>query len=96
MTAMRRLLVQVHLWVGVASGLYIVVVCLTGAALVFRIDLQRARNPHLFTPRASGLLADPVRVMERVSRRVSRSSAFRGRGADVAPADLPGLRHQRP
>ena len=65
---MRRLLVQVHLWVGVASGLYIVVVCLTGAALVFRIDLQRARHPHLFTPRASGLLADPVRVMERVSR----------------------------
>lgn len=65
---MRRLLVQVHLWVGVASGLYIFVVCLTGAALVFRLDLQRARNPHLFTPRASGLLADPVTVMERVSR----------------------------
>ena len=63
---MRRLLVQVHLWVGVASGLYIVVVCLTGAALVFRIDLQRARHPQLFTARASGLLADPVRVMERV------------------------------
>ena len=68
MTVMRRLLVQVHLWVGVASGLYICVVCLTGAALVFRIDLQRARNPNLFTPRASGLLADPVRVMESVSR----------------------------
>lgn len=68
MTAMRRLLVRLHLWVGVASGLYIFVVCLTGAALVFRLDLQRARNPHLFTPRASGLLADPVTVMERVSR----------------------------
>lgn len=39
---MRRV-VQVHLWVAVISGLYIVVVCLTGAALVFRVDMQRAR-----------------------------------------------------
>ena len=68
MPVVRRLLVQVHLWVGVASGLYIFVVCLTGAALVFRIDLQRARHPELFTPRASGVLADPVKVMERVSQ----------------------------
>lgn len=64
---MRRVLVRIHLWVAVVSGLYVVVVCLTGAALVFRIDMQRARHPHLFTPRAPGPLADPVTVMERVS-----------------------------
>ena len=40
----------------------------TGAALVFRIDLQRAAHPRLFTPRERGPLADPVTVMESVSR----------------------------
>lgn len=63
----RRILFQVHLWVGVLTGLYICVVCVTGAALVFRIDMQRALHPHLFTASA-GPLADPVAVMESVSR----------------------------
>ena len=57
---MRRLVFQVHLWIGLLTGLYITVVCVTGAALVFRIDLQRAMHPDLFTPGASGPLADPV------------------------------------
>ena len=65
---MRRVFVQVHLWLGVLIGLYVVVVCVSGAALVFRIDLQRALDPHLFTPSTAGPLADPVAVMESVSR----------------------------
>ena len=63
---LRRALFQVHLWIGVLSGLYIFVVCVTGALLVFRIDLQRAVHAHLFTPTAEGPLVDPVEVMERV------------------------------
>jgi len=66
--ALRRMLFSVHMWVGLISGLYIFVVCLTGAALVFRIDLQRLRHPHLFTPTAAGPPVDPVGVMDRVSR----------------------------
>jgi uncharacterized iron-regulated membrane protein len=58
----------VHLWFGVVTGLYIFVVCATGAALVFRIDIQRAMHPDLFTPRATSALADPVAVMESVQR----------------------------
>ncbi len=50
------------------TGLYIFVVCATGAALVFRIDMQRAMHPDLFTPRTSGSLADPVAVMESVQK----------------------------
>ena len=65
---MRRVLFQVHLWLGVAIGLYVAVVSVTGAALVFRIDLQRALDPQLFTPGAAGPLADPVAVMESVTR----------------------------
>lgn len=56
------------MWLGVLTGLYVVVVCISGAALVFRIDMQRALHPHLFTPSAAGPLADPVTVMESVSR----------------------------
>ena len=65
---MRRLFVQVHLWLGILIGLYVAIVCASGAALVFRIDLQRALHPHLFTPGAAGPLADPVAVMDSVSR----------------------------
>jgi len=62
----RRLIFQAHLWIGVATGLYIFVVCASGAALVFRIDMQRALYPDLFTPSAAGPVADPVAVMESV------------------------------
>ena len=65
---MRRFLVTLHLWVGLIAGAYVVVISVTGAALVFRIDLQRVAHPHLFTPRAAGPLADPITIMESVSR----------------------------
>lgn len=65
---MRRLLFQVHRWVGLAAGVYVVAIAVTGAALVFRIDLQRALHPHLFTPRSQGALADPVTIMNSVAR----------------------------
>lgn len=64
----RRLLFQLHLCIGVTTGLYIFVVCATGAALVFRIDMQRALYPDLFTPSAAGPLADPVDVMDSVRK----------------------------
>ena len=65
---MRRVLFQVHRWAGLIAGVYVLVISVTGAALVFRIDLQRAMHPHLFTPRTAGALADPVTIMESVSR----------------------------
>jgi uncharacterized iron-regulated membrane protein len=62
---LRRALFQVHLWIGVAAGLYVFVVCITGAALVFRIDMQRAAHPELFTP-APGIPADAATILEGV------------------------------
>jgi uncharacterized iron-regulated membrane protein len=64
----RRALFQGHLWLGVITGLYIFVVCVTGAALVFRIDMQRALHPDLFTPSAAGPQADPVAFLDSVVR----------------------------
>lgn len=62
---LRRAVFQVHLWTGVLVGSYVFVVCVTGAALVFRIDMQRAMHPHLFTPSA-GPFADAATVLESV------------------------------
>ncbi len=62
---LRRALFQVHLWMGLLTGLYVFVVCVTGAALVFRIDMQRALHPDLF-PSSGGALAEPAAIMESV------------------------------
>jgi uncharacterized iron-regulated membrane protein len=62
---LRQALFQVHLWTGVAIGLYIFVVCVTGAALVFRIHLQRVTFPHLFTA-TPGEPANAATLLERV------------------------------
>jgi uncharacterized iron-regulated membrane protein len=62
---LRKALIQVHLWTGLAIGLYVFVVCVTGAALVFRIHLQRATFPDLFTA-TPGAQADAATLLERV------------------------------
>jgi uncharacterized iron-regulated membrane protein len=62
---LRKAIFQVHLWTGVLVGLYVFVVCITGAALVFRIDMQRALHPDLFTP-SPGTHADAATILERV------------------------------
>ena len=35
----RRALFQVHLWAGVAIGLYVIAICISGGVLVFEQDL---------------------------------------------------------
>ena len=42
---LRRALFQIHLWSGVAVGLYIAVISLTGAILVYRNELYTAFAP---------------------------------------------------
>ena len=39
---LRRALFQVHLWVGIALGLYVLVICLSGSILVYRNEIYRA------------------------------------------------------
>ena len=46
---LRRALFQVHLWSGLSIGLYVVVLSLTGSALVYRIELDQL----VASPRAS-------------------------------------------
>ena len=40
----RRALFQIHLWSGIAAGLYLLVISVTGSLLVFRIELHNMFN----------------------------------------------------
>lgn len=42
---LRRALFQIHLWTGIAAGLYILVVCVTGSIVVYTNDLYRMATP---------------------------------------------------
>ena len=84
-TWVRKALFQVHLWLGLGLGLYIVVLCLTGSALVFRDELTEAWETPLPAYRdgvaplsradltASAQKAYPDHVVARVGERFTRN-----------------------
>lgn len=39
---LRKALFQVHLWTGIAAGLYVLLISISGSAVVFRQDIYRA------------------------------------------------------
>src|SRR4051812_1881955 len=61
---LRRALFQIHLWCGLAIGLYIVVLSVTGSALVYRRELNvwlAAPRP-VFDPNGKRLTKDELRA----------------------------------
>jgi uncharacterized iron-regulated membrane protein len=50
----RRALFQIHLWTGIAVGLYIVVICVTGSILVYRNELYEFFSPEPGGPLPAG------------------------------------------
>ena len=51
---LRRALFQVHLWSGIAAGIYIVMISVTGSVLVFSNELYRAATPEPIISKSSG------------------------------------------
>src|SRR5215469_15104161 len=51
---LRRALFQVHLWTGLAIGIYILVISLSGSMIVFRRELDRALCPQIIMVKPSG------------------------------------------
>ncbi len=45
---MRKLLFNLHLWVALAAGIFIVILCVTGAIMAIETEIDHAANPHLF------------------------------------------------
>jgi uncharacterized iron-regulated membrane protein len=62
-TFARRVLFQIHLWVGIGVGLYIFLISLSGAALVFREELEPLlqSNERTVTPGVQRLSFDTLR-----------------------------------
>jgi uncharacterized iron-regulated membrane protein len=50
----RRAFFQIHLWSGIAVGLYILMISVTGSVLVYRNELYRAATPEPITLNGSG------------------------------------------
>src|SRR5689334_14939821 len=74
-TWLRRAAFQVHVWVGLAFGLYALVIGLTGALLVFRPELQARAYPDVFTPAgAGGSIAAADTVLASVAARYPRGA----------------------
>ena len=58
-TWLRRAMFQLHMWSGVAIGLYVLMVSVTGSVLVYRNELYRAATPDPIAVAKSGpLLTD--------------------------------------
>src|SRR6266478_8252350 len=51
---LRRALFQVHLWSGIALGLYILMISVTGSVLVYSNELYRAATPEPIISRGLG------------------------------------------
>lgn len=60
-TFLRRALFQIHLWTGVAVGLYMIFISLTGSAVVFRRDLNQRLLGNI---PAQAVAADAQRLSE--------------------------------
>jgi uncharacterized iron-regulated membrane protein len=61
---LRRAMFQIHLWTGLAIGLYVVVLSLSGSALVYRneLDRQLATPRAVFDEQAEPMTADQLRA----------------------------------
>jgi uncharacterized iron-regulated membrane protein len=95
---LRRALFQVHLWTGIALGLYVVMLSITGSALVYRNEMDRffATPKPVFDAKAKRLSSDELRAIaeklypgytitrvgDRISRRNPTIEIWAEKGAD--------------
>ena len=56
---LRRVLFQVHLWLGIGAGLYVILMCLTGSAIIFRRELDSQFCSEVVTSPHGGRLSVP-------------------------------------
>lgn len=82
--AWRRLVVQIHLWVGLALGLYIVVLSVSGSLSVLRPDVHRWAVPRTVTVEGTKLTGDALQeAVRRAYPDYEVTDVFERRRADV-------------
>src|SRR6266700_8128362 len=65
---LRRALFQVHLWSGIAIGLYILMISVTGSVLVYQNELNRAATPQPIISKGSGPRLTDAQLTEAATR----------------------------
>ena len=65
---LRRALFQIHVWSGIALGLYVVMLSITGSVLVYRNELDR----YLATPRPAFVAGKPALPREQLRAAAER------------------------
>src|SRR5438132_11058514 len=65
---LRRALFQVHLWSGIAIGLYILTISVTGSVVVYRNELYRAATPEPIISNGSGPALTDQQLTEAATR----------------------------
>ncbi len=82
-SATRRALIQIHLWIGIGLGLYILMMSLTGSAIVARRELTRHWIPETVAANGQARLAnDALRAVAQSLYPGHEISAFR---VDMSP-----------
>jgi uncharacterized iron-regulated membrane protein len=64
----RRALFQIHLWSGIAVGIYLILICITGSLLVYRNELSRAATPAPIIVAPAGPLLTPDELSAAATR----------------------------
>lgn len=65
---LRKAIFQVHLWSGIAIGLYVFMISVTGSVLVYRNELYRAATPAPIFSKGSGPLLSDTQLGEAARR----------------------------
>lgn len=80
----RKALFQVHLFTGLALGLYVVVICLSGSVLVYRNELYRTFSPKPTIVSGSGLALSSDAIADVAARAYPRHEL-----SEVQPGKTP-------
>ena len=82
----RRLSVALHRWIGLTSGIVLVIIGLTGSALVFREEIDVALNAQLMRVEAAGRTAAVQDIVDAVQQAFPNSRIFSVRMPNRADA----------
>jgi uncharacterized iron-regulated membrane protein len=87
---LRKAVFQIHLWIGIAIALYVIVICLTGSILVYRNELYGAFAPTPDDPMPLGFRATSW-LLDLHDNLLSGETGRRTNGAGAAAVTLMGL-----
>ncbi len=87
---LRRALFQVHLWTGLALGLYVILISLSGSAIVFRHEMDHALCPQIVRVKPSGTRMSDGQLAAAARRATPGRFASSNVHIEVRGARVPG------